>query len=380
MTAKNLIIILGLIISTLTLHAQSFTPVNVFVPTFESPTGKPFLGYKTASILSLQIWRAYSSPTVEKSNYDNANILFNSNSCPKSYAEVEGLARKQHIEPNLVLWGKAMQYGDGIVVESSLLVRKNVGKTKLGTNIWSLEIQKGTKSYTISVDIPEWQYEFAPIVLDSKLVLDTTRPKPIRTGLINVEIYKLKSLASEVIGILDSSSVEAIEHDGDWSKVQFQDVFRNNNLGWIYLPNLSKTPSEVVNFCIGIIRILRHDWSGAVRIFQEVLKTDNVPTSIKVDSYLYMAIAYDKMHDETRSYSMVAEAYKLNPYSQTTTKYLCMSYLSHLARVLVGGVQTPEAKKIILSAQEALSKNKVLFAENDSWMRQVEHILAEITG
>jgi hypothetical protein len=62
------------------------------------------------------------------------------------------------------------------------------------------------------------------------------------------------------------------------------------------------------------------------------------------------------------------------------TKYLCMSYLSQLVRILPRGVQTSEVKKLILSSQEALSKNKVLFAANDIWIKQVEQFLAEVSA
>lgn len=364
------IIILFLIMPTLSLHAQDLTPINILIPTFQSPQGKSDIGTKTASILGLQIWRTYSTPTVTRSSFDNANIIFNSRSRPSTYAQAETIARRQTKNPHLVLWGKASEYGDGIVVESNLLIRK--GNGGVGTNIWSVTIPTSKSSYTVSVDVPELHYEFAPIVLDPHLVLK------LAPGLFrrSIQIYQMKSTASEVIGNLADSSIQAIRHEGNWSEVRVNNI---NQVGWLYLPNLSQNPSEVVNFCGGIIRVLRKDWRGAVSIFDEVLKTSNLPTAIKVDSYLYMAIAYDRMQEEAKSFAMVAEAYKLNPYSKTTTKYLYMSYLAHLSRVLPRSTHGEEAKKIIQSIQDLLSKNRVLFAEDDGWVRQVERILAELT-
>src|SRR6185503_8071518 len=129
-----------LIMPTLTLHAQDFTPVNILVSKFQSPKGKSGIGLGTATILGLQIWRTYSTPTLTTSLFDNANVSFSTESCPTTYAEAEALARGKSKKPHLVLWGKTSQYGEGIVVEANLLVRKAVGKSSLGTNIWSVII------------------------------------------------------------------------------------------------------------------------------------------------------------------------------------------------------------------------------------------------
>ena len=376
---KKLIVILCLVMPTLNLRAQDYPVVNVLVPKFQSLTGKSEIGWKTALILGLQIWRTYSSPTRAKSQFDNANIIFNTQSPPTTPEEVEKLARRQRNKPNLVLWGRTSLYGDGVVVEPSLLVRPGAGKNGLGSNIWSITVPTGKESRTISVDIPEWQYEFAPIVLDSNMVLNFTKNSMLDRGLqiSYLHIYELKSTNTKIIGLVGATPVQALKHEGDWSLVTVQDI---NRPGWIYLPHLSTRPSELVNFCSGVIRILRKDWPGAVDLFQEVLEKNGAPTSIKVNSYLYMAIAYDKMNDEAKSYSMIAEAYKLNPYAKTTTKYLLMSYLARLTRALSRGPQGPERKEIIHSIQELLSKNKVLFAEDDGWIMQVRQVLADITG
>jgi hypothetical protein len=373
---KKLIIIIYLIIPSLTIHAQDFTPVTMLIPAFQSPKGARDVGWRTASVLGLQIWRTYSTSTQKPASFDTANFNFALESRPKTVEEVEALARRQFKKTNLVLWGKAWKYGDGIVVESSLLVRKDMSNA-LGTNIWNITIPTSKKSYTISVDIPEWQYDFAPIVLNPKVVLKLTSPNPLNiytNGTLQIEIYEGQSTSSKVIGSFSHSEIVAMKHYGDWSRV----LVDYNRFGWVYLPDLSQNPSEVVNFCSGIIRILRKDWPGAVSIFQDVLKNSGAPTAIKIDSYLYMAIAYDKMHDETKSFAMVAEAYNLNPYSKTTTKYLSMIYLAKLARALPYGTQGAEAKKIIQSTQELLSNNKILFAENDVWIMQVEQILAAL--
>lgn len=383
----TILCVLCLFTPTLTLHAQDFIPVHILVPKFLTPKGKSVdVGAKVASTLGLQMWRTYSTRTRNKKAFDNAVFTFDMERRPRNSEDAEALANKRKKDAQLVLWGKASQYGDGIVVEANLLLRKGMGNNKLGTNIWSVEIPIGKKSHTVSVDVPGWQYEFAPIILDRNLIAnfeaDTRAFLRLSSNYfiprdhLSIGIYSARSIASEVMGFFSEENITAIKHDGDWTFVNVE----GRGTGWLYLPDLSRKPSEVVNFSSGIIRILRNDLPGAINLFQEVLKNNNSPTAIKIDSYLYMAIAYDKMHDQAKSFSMIAEAYKLNPYSKTTTRYLCMSYLSKLAGLLAQkNAEGTETKKTIESLQEVLAKNKILFAEDDSLIRQVEQVLADLT-
>ncbi len=368
-------------------RAQDFTPVSILIPRFESPRGSSTdVGWKAASILGLQIWRTYSRRTEKQSDFDNADFVFVGDARPKSYAEAESFARERKKSAHLVLWGSSSRYGDGIVVEANLMVRKGAGKSDPGTNIWSVTIPTGKSSRTIAVDIPAWQYEFAPMILEPGLLKKFEEESRslrrldsrywLRSDHMLVGIYSMKSTGSELKGSLDSGQVQAILHEGEWSYVQMA----GEGHGWIYLPKLSQSPSEVVNFCSGIIRILRKDYAGAGELFQGVVKNNNSPTAVKIDSLLYMAIAHDKLRNHEKSFAMIAEAYRLNPYSRVTTQYLCMSYLASLSRLLSRDAGGADAQKIIRSIQEVVSKNKVLFAEDDPWVKQVEQVLAELAG
>lgn len=404
---RTLLAALSLLLPAPTLRAQDFTPVKILISGFQTPEGKSAdVGGQAALILGLQIWRTYSSETRKRSAFDNADFVFDRDARPTTYEEVESLARRREEKANLVLWGRATRYGGGIVVEANLLVRKGAGKNKLGSGIWSVMIPTGKRPHVISVDTPDWQYEFAPIVLNPELVTAferetrrgdeferrdvaaaSERPAEFESVLrrqdkawdtypdyMGIGIYESPSTVSHQIGTFSSARVMAIDHDGDWSRVQVE----GTGVGWMYLPKLSQSPSEVVNFCGGIIRILRNDMKGAIGLFQEVVKNSNSPTSVKIDSYLYMAVAYDKLNDEGKSFSMIAEAYKLNPHSKATAQYLCMSYLTHLARLLARDAGGAEAKKAAQSLREVVSSNKVLFGEYDSWIREVEEVLAEL--
>lgn len=384
---KKLFLILCLLMPTPAVRAQDFTPVDILITKFQSPKGKSVdVGAKAASTLGLQMWRTYSTQTRKKTEFDNASFIFDFDHRPKNFEDVEALARRRKKNTNLVLWGKASEYANAIVVEANLSVRKGAGKNRLGANIWSVVIPTGKNSHTIAVDVPQSEYEFAPIVLDPRLIVKFEREAlnlmrgdsryfavPER---LNIGIYSMRSTLSELKGVFGADDIRAISHEADWSYVEVE----GKGTGWVYLPELSQKPSEVVNFSSGIIRAFRNDLRGAITLFEAVLKNDDAPTAIKIDSYLYMAMAYDRLGEEAKSFSMVAEAYKLNPYCKATTQYLCMSYLSKLARLLSQDKETTEAGKIAASVREVLSKNRVLFAEDDTWIRQVQQVLAELAA
>ena len=375
---KKSITILCLIVIPQPVRAQQFTPVNILIPKFQSSraSGRKLenIGWRAASIIGLQIWRTYSTPS-RPDLFDNALFRLDSQShSPTTIPEVEKLARRyKQIPFDLVLWGTATNYGEGIVVEPNLLVRKDVGNRKLKTDIWTVTIPAGKSSHTISVDIPRWQYEFAPIVLDPKLVL---RLHGLSAGHLQIEVYQLQATSAQVIADASSVVIKAIRHEGDWSYVN---IGGGPRFGYIYLPSLSQHPSEVVNFCSGIIRFLRKDWAGAISLFREVLKNSNSPTAIRIDAYLYLAVAYANMHDQTQAFSMAAAAYEMNPYSKVSTQYLCMSYLSRLAELLSQGRQEAEVKRTTQSLQDLLSKNEILFAQDDQWIRQVKEVVAKVS-
>ena len=366
----GVVLICATLINAQESSSARFAPVNIYVPAFDSPKGKPLVGRRTGLILALQLWRTYSTDTRAGSEFDNANIVYGSASAPINPQQLERMAQRQRKKPNLVLWGRASQYGEGIVVESNLWIRAAGHKIGSGSNIWSITILDRGKSHTVSVDLPRRHYEFAPIVLNPN-VIHTPNADPTY-----VTIYELKSINSRPLGNLQENMVRATRHDGDWSEVMVDDIHR---LGWVYLPRLSERPSEVVNFCGGIIRFLRNDWSGSIKLFENVLSNDNAPTAIKVDSYLYMAMAYDKLNNEAMSFSMVEEAYRLNPYSKTTTQYLFMIYLNQLSRVIRRDPHAAEARTIIRLLENIISKNAVLFAENDSWFVQAKNLTSDLT-
>jgi hypothetical protein len=138
----------------------------------------------------------------------------------------------------------------------------------------------------------------------------------------------------------------------------------NGVKGWIRLPNLSKERSEVVDFTGGIVRILRKDWEGASKLFQNVAENPRAPTEVRGDSYLYLAIA--AAHSGMDPEPWISKAYELNPYSQVVLKYLCMGELRRIASNSI------ENKKAALGKiRGILNSGRPLYPPHDPWFNQL---------
>jgi hypothetical protein len=367
---RILVIFLCLLVFTPNHHAQE-TVISVlrFNSSGAGEQGSGDVGNNVATNLGIQIWLTLFQTPIPK-NFDNSGIYWATKiTPPKTFTEAEELARnlmrEGDLDSPLILWGRAFQYGDGIVVKSYVSVLKYGTGEKIGINIWEATISKGQRQFTLAVDIPAWQYEFAPIVLRSDLPLEINDPT-------NYPLYE-DSKGRKKIGPL-GFEFEVKARIRDYIRVSLP----GGKKGYIYAPNLSRKPNEVISFCGGVIRIFREDWAGALKFFNEVVNNNNAPTAIRINAYLYMAIARGKMGDQAKSLSLIEEAYKLNPYLKTTVQYLCLSHFVRLADVSSKDMQGAKAQQIIQAIQDVISKNRVLFAVDDPWILKAEQTLASI--
>ena len=128
---------------------------------------------------------------------------------------------------DLVLWGKARQFGDGIVVKAFLTIPP---KSRQAINDkWQIALPHDGTSITVETDLPNRRYEFAPVVLDPAIVKRFTTPDalPLYSALIGGKIK----------GNL-GSAYEGIEQSGDAIRVDTYDTNFNKREAhcWIYLP------------------------------------------------------------------------------------------------------------------------------------------------
>jgi hypothetical protein len=337
--------------------------ITVMVTPFDSTkAGDAEIGKKASIILDLQIWQTLRIPATGGGRKTKGLVILDVTSKPPaSYAEAEEFARDVvGDQPQIVLWGRAWHYGSGNVVEAFLLIRNNATPA-LASDLWKVSTRDGT---AVGVGIPSRQIDFKPIVLRSDLLAEMKGPG----GLKLYASPKDDTVIGEV-----AVNFRALQQGPDTTKV----ILPNGTKGWVRLPNLSREDSEVVHFCGALVRVLRQDWPGAKELFLKVVNNPNAPTTVKIDSYLYLAVTEDKSGGDP--FSWLRKAYQLNPYSKTVVQYICMGHLSALSRMneteRKGSKGNDERRSLI----QVLKTTQPLFPSDDAWIRTVKTLLEKLS-
>jgi hypothetical protein len=327
----------------------------------EPLNGQGTLGRKTSTLLHLQIWqtlRAAPPGNSRNVNFGRGIVYWDERfSPPKNHAEAEALGGP---DIHFVLWGNAEAYGGGVVVQAYLTVATPRSPNNPGTKIWRIPLPELKPDEAISVDIPAWRYEFAPIVLSSKVIPELNTPE-------GIPMYD--RTFSRRVGAL-APDFRAWQQGPDVAEVESGGV-----RGWVRLPGLSANRSEVTDFCGAVIRMYRKDWSGAIDLFRRVVTNPRAPVNVKISSYLMMACAafHSGRRDGSKETGLefVEAAWKLNPYLQETVRYKCMA-------LLAGRMHAPgSAGSAALDKLSATVKtNEYLFPHDDRWLGKVKSVLA----
>ena len=326
-------------------------PVGLLVVPFDGPAN---IGLKSAIVVNLQIWqtlRLAPPKNVHKLSFGRGTVYWDEGEPVRSHAEAEtrgaGLAQ-------LVLWGKAQPYGSGVVVTAYLTV---VDAAHPGGVVW--------KVAPVTAALPARRFEFAPIVLSREILQEFETPGGLK-------MYRSCG-SREEIGTA-GGAFTALEQGPDCAKINSGGI-----AGWVRLPGLSKTRSEVADFAGGMVRIFRKDWSGAIDLFERVTANSAAPVSIRAQAFALMAAASDNFSRQTgtesRRSEYVEQALKLNPYLQSTIRYLCMSQLSDIEQAAA-----PERTRRAAALQETVERYRFMFAAKDPWLANVEAAAAGARG
>lgn len=330
--------------------------VRLYVPVFE---GEKALGKNVATVLSLQIWRTLRmapSPNPDNLNFGRGIVQWsNEHFDSQNLTETTKLAIGMNTQ--MILWGSAFEYGDGVIVQTYLSLPNYKDNRSTTPEIWTVQFPLSKKAFTISADIPRRQYEFSPIILSKSIVQQYISPDAIK---IYDEKYPNKEIGT--VG----NDFKAIMHQGDKVLVK---SFDNGKRGWVYLPLLYSQQNEVINFVGGLIRIYRGDWQGAQQLMQQVINSPKTPTTLKIDAYLYQALAKEKIGGT--AHAELEKAMALNPYLKSTIKYVIMSDLERLKKAIIYRETKTKIKKIISKIKKIVDDNSFLFAHDDQWLTNV---------
>jgi hypothetical protein len=325
-------------------------PLTLLVPPFESSSS---LGRNVSTVLNLQVWqtlRKAPSPNPLRLSFGDGMVTWSDQPLPSQTHEAAARSARQN-DADIVLWGRAFPYGSGAVVQPYLTI---VNTPPSAT--WQVVVSGPGVNSRLEIGLPRLRYEFRALALEGSLVGRYSTPDALR-------LYSLPT-GGEAIGTV-GSYFTAERQDGTAARVRSGDT-----VGWIRLPELSTSRTEVVDFVGGLIRIMRTDWGGAQTLFTRVIGNVQAPTALKSDAYLFRAVALER--SGSSGLEDARRAYALNPYDRATVAYLAMAQVAFAIRT---PPNSPGRDRVLGEARALLNANRFLFPRDDPWYTRATAVL-----
>lgn len=345
--------------------------ISIYVPPFEGPEG---LSRSVNTILRLQIWQTLrkAAPADDAGeSFGPGTVRWGPTHLPElTHASAETVAHHARILSQLVLWGTVQEFGDGAVVQAFLSVP---WYERLDDNyyedflierreVWRIHIPVGGELIEFSRDIPRRRLAFEPIILTKDVIKNYS-------DLDSIDMYDPDD-SGRWIGTV-GDVIDAVEQCGDRALVT-----SGERTGIVFLPKLSVERSEVVDFASGLIRIFRRDWEGARALFTDVVESKQAPTDIRIDAFLYRAMANARLGQSGAE--DIDKARALNPFSVRVVGFSVMEKLSQLGRAIERKAPLDDRREIIAAIERLVLDEKHLFLREDPWLKQLNANLARI--
>jgi len=321
-------------------------------------TGPNPLARKAATVIHLQAWqtlRMAAAVNGKTLSFGRGILQWTEADPPTTHASA--LALLAGSTSQMTLWGRAQEFGAGVVVQAYLSVSDADGAMAANDVLWRLTPDElPAANRTIAVGLPTTLFEFGPIVLKPDVI-------PLLNTQVGIPMYRDRTF-TEQIGALSGDFV-ALEQGPNMARVRASGVAEP---GWVRLPGLSNNRSEVTDFAGGIIRIFRQDWSGAIDLLTRVTTAKGAPTSIRISSYQLMSAASQRLHEQvgtpSRSVEYAEAAEKLNPFLRETVKFKCMALLA-----------ADRLEATTRKLEETVRAGASLFPQSDPWLGKVKTVL-----
>jgi len=262
------------------------------------------------------------------------------------------------VRADIVVWGRASRYGDGIVVQSFLAVTPLIEQRTVHPEVWTLMARTNGEPVRLSIGLPRHYYEFEPFVLPASQVQAYTSPG-------GVPLYSSPT-GGAVVGHA-GGAFSFVEFTRDGVKLDADHV-----QGWARLPPVPGSGRHAIRFAQAMVRFLRGDWAGAAADFSAVVADADVPRALKLDSQLLRG-----MTNEQRGRSGAADfesAYRSNPLDQVAARCVIMGRLSAMQRMSDAAERA--AGREALTA--FVAKTTPLFVADDPWLAAVRGVLTSI--
>ena len=343
-----------LLSGSLALNIVSAKPVAVFVPRFEGPGA---LSLNVSTILSLYIWttlRMSPTPNPKKETFGSGIVRWSADPLPDpSIESAVDAARGTHSE--MVLWGFVQDYGPGVIVQAFLTIPTPVVESNASNGAWIVKIDNAN----IVLGLPNSQYDFSALVLSKDIIKKYSRPREIR-------VCQKKQIPCSGPP-LSEKLFRAIQQEGSWALVEQE----RNVRGWVYLPDLSTTRSEIVEFSAGLMAYFRRDWVLADFYFARVADSKiNGPLRF----YARILAGISKARAGLDGIAEIERALDSNPYSQYAAHALLLAYVT-----AIQSKQSAVSQDILVEkGKRLIDEYEHLFKSSDDWLGPIRKYLATV--
>jgi len=342
----------------LALPAAAGDTVTLYAPAVRSE--RPGLGFAVSAVVGLQVWQTLrKAPTPNPRHLSFGDGLVIWDPIPAGLAtheDAEAAARKADIGAQLVLWGEAYEFGDGVVVQLNLSLPRYHDFREATPEIWRFQWREGGPG--IECDLPSRRYSFEPIVLDRAIVERYSRPDAIA-------LYS-RAEGGEEVGRLGGRFL-ALRSGPDAVYVRSA----AGREGWVRLPELAASRSEVVDFVSALVRVYRADWEGARTLLARVVESSTAPTALRTDAALLSARAALMLGLPPATVQAELErAESLSPHARRGVVYEAMARLA--AEESAQGCPR-DARLAAIDAW--LRGHQGVFVNDDPWLEQWRRVL-----
>ena len=265
--------------------AQAQTRVQIGVDNLASRDG---LGGNVAAVLNLQVWKTLRRapfPNPRKLDFGSGVIYWFEGGTQVADAE-GGEALLGSYGYDLLLWGAAQTYGDGVAVDVYL----TAPRTRMPLATWTLDLPgKETSSKetggTLALAPPRDLYAFAPVLLTRAVVQAYTSP-----GALFLCTAKTADCADpRPVG----PGMVAQRQEGEWSFIRPHD----GAPGWLRTPDIGAGGNDITNFAGAMVAYGRGDFEQAARLFRRVAASPTAGPAIGADAAGLASLALARFGD-----------------------------------------------------------------------------------
>ncbi|MCP4672425.1 MAG: hypothetical protein GY857_14100 [Desulfobacula sp.] len=288
-------------------------------------------------------WILYGMENLEQQNHDAALLA----------------AGWPSVRADLAIWGQVHIYDDGVVVQLYLTLTPLIKKRRIRPELWHLNFNDGNVPLRLELDIPGKFYQFEPFLLPDKIILAFENPQQ------GIEIYS-KRQGGQVIGTIGEV-------------MRFYEIHENSILlnsdgvkGWVRIKPILQRQSEAIDFSKGVVRLLRGDWRGSRRSFNNVLNYPNLPQHLRTHALIYIGLAKEKAGKT--GLNEFKQAYSINPLNKVAAAYLLMGRVSKILRLKKTSSQK-QLQNARYDLQKTLSATRFLFEQEDPWIAKLKPLL-----